>query len=126
MDTATNLSEYRMNSYAEIEAYFLHPGSDNFKVYLNKVYVALESMNPMDKINILKDVAPANREKFVKICCLFISEGNTDYVFSEDYTVIKKLPEKPEKSIAEFKANLNLKRKRNELDKTETTNNNTP
>lgn len=83
-------------------------------------------MKPGEAINILKDVAPANREKFIKIGCLFITEGNSDYLFSDDYTVIKRLLEKPEKKIKEFIESQNLKKKlkQDELDKAEGTNNN--
>lgn len=125
MDTTLNLAKYRMNSWKEIEAYLLHPEADNFRAYLNKIYGALMAMRPKDEISILTEVAPENREKFIKIGCLFITEGNSDYIYSDDYTVIKRLSEKPEKSIAEFLEKIALKKNRrnNELDKAEGTNN---
>lgn len=66
-------------------------GGVEFQKYLNKIYEALVNMNPKGHIDILKDVAPANREKFIKIGCLFISEGNTNYIFNTEYTQIKRL-----------------------------------
>lgn len=124
METAVNLAKYRMNSWKEIEVYLNHSGSDSFKAYLNLIYGALMSMNPRDEIDVLKEVAPENIAKFVIICCLFISEGNTDYIFSNNYTAIKRLPEKPEIKIAEYLRLLALKKNKNrhELDKAKETN----
>lgn len=111
MDTTLNLAKYRMNSWTEIQAYLLPPGADNFRAYLNTIYGALMAMRPKDEISILAEVSPENREKFIKIGCLFITEGNSDYIYSDDYTVIKRLSEKPEKSIAEFLEKIALKKK---------------
>lgn len=108
----------------DIEFYFFQPEAHNFRVYMDTIYGALMAMRPKDEISILTEVAPENREKFIKIGCLFITEGNSDYIYSDDYTVIKRLSEKPEKEIAAYLEKIALKKKNNELDKAKATNNN--
>jgi hypothetical protein len=95
-----------MNTWKELQPYLSDIN------YLNTIYKALMDMTPKDEINILNDVAPKNREKFIKIGCLFILEGNSDYYFSEYYTSIKRYTDKPCDFIER------IKKKENELDKT--------
>lgn len=125
-NTIDNLAVYRLNSWKELEEYLHLPNANEFNTYLNLIYRDLMSLRPESEIRILDDVSPENREKFIKICCLFITEGNTDYTFSDDYTVIKRMDEKPEVSIARYKDLLRIKKeKKNELDKAERNNSKT-
>lgn len=119
-----DLSQYRLNSWNEIRNYLTQSDAGSFWIYLNRIYKALMTMKPEDEIDLLKEVAPENREKFVKIACLFISEGNADYIYSNDYTKLKRLQIKDEARIAEVCELLTIKknRKKDELDKAEKTN----
>lgn len=73
-------------------------------------------MQPFEVIMIRKDVAPENYDWFIKSCCLFIWDGNTDFIFSNDYAVLKRMPSKPEDDIAAYKNLLSQKIQRHELE----------
>lgn len=121
------LVKYRLNTWMEIEQYLLGSEAEQFKIYLDRIYKALMAMKPKDEIHILKEVAPVNREKFIKTVCLFIAEGNTDYSYSDDYSIIRRSPENSKIVIERLLHAITLKRKlkKDELDKAEKTNNKT-
>lgn len=111
-----NLSAFRLNSYDEIKQLLSSPDGSRFEAYLKKVYLSLVRMNPLDFISIRKDVAPENYDWFIKACCLFIWDGNTDFTFSNDYAFFKRLPCKPEQYIGEIFKLLEEKKQRHELE----------
>ncbi len=80
---------YRMNDYGWIQTYKDKMGVDDFKKYVNEIYEMLLNMKPGDKFPIDRNVKQENIELFIKIVCLFISEGNDNYDFTNDYKVVR-------------------------------------
>lgn len=85
----TDLSRYRMNDYAWIEIYKKKMGNQAFYEYRDSVYHQLMSLQPGQYFDIVKNVRQENYEVFIKICCMFISESNSNYEFFANYTKIK-------------------------------------
>ena len=109
-----DLSIYRLNDLTEIESLKKEPGFETFRI---DVYRYFRSM-PLERINIEKEVRPENRRWFVKVGCMWIREGNSDYVFSGDFRFFRR-EEKVETTIAWMKEELRKKRQRKEQQKTE-------
>lgn len=86
----TSYSHHRMNNYDWIQSYCSAMGKEAFDAFLNRVFGRLMKMRIGDIYDLTKKVQEANRDLFIKCVCLFMSEGNSHYLFSEDYTVIKK------------------------------------
>lgn len=85
---AANYSQYRMINYDWIRSYCSIMGKINFDSFLNRVYARLMKMNVGERYNLTLKVQEQNRDLFIKCACLFITEGNGHYSFSEDYTKI--------------------------------------
>lgn len=85
---AINYSLHRMNNYDWIQSYRSTMGKEAFDNFLNRVYKRLMKMRIGDIYDLTKKVQEANRDLFIKCVCLFISEGNSHYLFSDDYTTI--------------------------------------
>jgi len=83
-----NYSHHRMNNYDWIQSYHSNMGKKAFNLFLNRVYKRLMKMNIGEIYDLTKKVQEANRDLFIKCACLFISEGNSHYSFSDDYTTI--------------------------------------
>lgn len=98
-------SQYRLKHYNEIDI-----SDQGFFTYLNHVYHGLTNMIHGEILDISQNVNPANRAKFIQISCLFIQEGHTDYEFSNDYSRIVRLMEKPEIVVGEIMNQLNQKK----------------
>lgn len=86
----TDLSRYRMTDYGWVESYKNKMGATQFREYLHGVYRQLFSLHIGQYFDILKNVRSENYEIFIKICCLFISEGNSNYEFFANYTKIRR------------------------------------
>lgn len=83
-----NYSQYRMTNYDWIGSYLSYMGKTSFDSFLNRVYARLMKMNVGERFNLTTKVKEQNRDLFIKCACLFITEGNGHYSFSEDYTKI--------------------------------------
>lgn len=83
-------SKHRMNDYDWIAKYQSIMGKEEFFYFLNRVYKRMLQMKTGETYKIANKVQEANRDLFIKIVCLFILEGNQNYIFSEDYTKIIK------------------------------------
>lgn len=89
----SNLSQHRLTGWQEIKEILNSEQGEAFLEYQRKVYQALLALSKGQRIDIDRMVRPANREWFVKIGCLFIWDGHTDYEFASDYSHIRRLPE---------------------------------
>ncbi len=91
---APDYSNMRMTNYVWIDEYKSRMGKDNFWKLLDERYKWLMKQpvgwvyNITLSISLSKTLA---RDLFIKTVCLFISEKNGDYQFSEDFTVIKRI-----------------------------------
>lgn len=89
-----NYAHMRMSGYKWIAEYVAKMGKEAFDKLLNLRYGWLMSKkcgwiyNVADSKQLKSD---QDKDLFVKTVCLFISEGNGDYQFSEDFTVIKRI-----------------------------------
>lgn len=79
-----------MTDYGWVESYKSKMGDAQFRDYLNSVYRQLITLHPGQYFDIVKNVRSENYELFVKICCLFIVEGHSNYEFFGNYTKIKR------------------------------------
>lgn len=122
-----DFSHFRLNNYSELDVYLKSPEANKFKAYLGLIYRDLSKLPPGSSINLIKDVDPNSIQIFIKIVCLFIAEGNPDYVFSEDYTEIRRLNSCTSDSIKNILEKISRKKniKKDELDKAKATNNKT-
>ena len=84
-----DLSMYVLHSYQEIEAFQQSMGKEAFCTYRDKIYSRLMGMKRGDELNIPKIVKRENLELFIKVVCLFISEGGYTYSFSQDFNIIR-------------------------------------
>lgn len=89
-----NYEHLRMTDYMWIDEYCRRMGQEAFWKLLNERYKWLMNKprgwvyNIVTSKNIVTDTT---RDVFIKTVCLFISEGNGDYQFSEDFTTIKRI-----------------------------------
>ncbi|MDR2949206.1 MAG: hypothetical protein LBV71_08350 [Prevotella sp.] len=113
------LAAYRLDDRKEINPYLREPVRDEFFIFLNGAYKMLMSLHPGEQIVIEDDVCPENRERFIKVSCMFIMENNPDYEFTNDYTAIKRLLENPVIRIPQILRQIKTKRRQlNELERT--------
>lgn len=92
-----NFSHHRMNDLLWVEQYQEKLSPKVFFKFIDTVYAWLENLKPGQKLILSqeKNITNQNRDLFIKTTCLFISEGNSEYEFSNDYTAIirkKKIP----------------------------------
>lgn len=87
-NTGISLVQYRMTDWDWIHIYKTRMGNDPFHEYVNNVYRQLLSIKRGTYFDITKHVQKGNYEIFVKIGCMFITEGHPEYEFSTDYTKI--------------------------------------
>lgn len=80
---------YRLVDWDWIQVYKQKMG-DDFRVYVNEVYKKLLSMKAGEVFSIADKVRVENIDLFVKIVCMFIQEGNSDFVFSDDFKKVKR------------------------------------
>lgn len=121
MDTTKNLAIYRMNSLSDFDKYLQESAKAEFFEFLDNAYRILKEMAPGEVLRIEYDVSPENRERLIKVSCLFILETNSDYEFSDDYTVLKRLEQKPETRVQEVILERLQKKRRikNELERSQ-------
>lgn len=81
---------YRLTDWDWIGLYKEKMGADRFRNYVNGVYSELMKMEVGKTFSLDKEVKEENRELFVKIVCMFIQEGNSDYDFSPDYKTVRR------------------------------------
>lgn len=89
-----NYSHMRMSGYNWVATYVAKMGKEAFDKLLNMRYGWLMSkkhgwtynLSESDRLKTDQD-----RDLFIKTACLFISEGNGDFHFSEDFTVLKRI-----------------------------------
>lgn len=80
---------YKLIDWDWIQVYKTRMGKEAFQQYVNDVYRLLLTMLPGKPFNIEEKVREENRELFIKIVCMFISEGNGNYGFSDDYKKVR-------------------------------------
>lgn len=85
-----NYSSHRMTNYDWIRTYSSSLGMSSFSLFRDRVYSRLMKLQSGEVYDLKQKVSEANRDLFIKCACLFISEGNSDYSFSDDYTLIYK------------------------------------
>lgn len=90
MKTQTNLANYRLNAWSDFNQYLQEPNRKDFFLFVNKAYDLLLNLEPGDGLIIEQDVDPKNRERFIKVGCMFILE-NPDYEFSSDYRILRRM-----------------------------------
>lgn len=83
-------AKYRLTDWDWIPRYKQKMGTDLFREYVNNVYSELMKMHVGDRFSLDDNVREENRELFVKIVCMFIQEGNSDYDFSPDYKIVRR------------------------------------
>ena len=83
-----NYSQHRMNNYDWLSEYKKKMGKEAFCKYVDGVYRFLIEMKQYTFFSIEKNVKTESRDLFIKICCMFIHEGNSEYVMSEQYDKI--------------------------------------
>lgn len=82
-------ARYRLVDWDWIQVYKQKMG-DDFRIYVNEVYKRLLSMKVGEIFSISEKVKVENIDLFVKIVCMFIQEGNSDFVFSDDFKKVKR------------------------------------
>jgi hypothetical protein len=87
-----DLSQYKLQSFDEIVA-MMAQDRVKYGQFEERIYKMITWMKP-GEIFELKHVEPSSRPAFVKIICMAITEGY-DIVFSEDYSILKKLEPVP-------------------------------
>lgn len=82
--------QYRLNDkdWSWVELYQRRMGNEAFREYRDNVYRKLMAMQPKSSFDIEKNVREDNRDIFIKLCCLFMNEGNPGYKFSPNYKQI--------------------------------------
>lgn len=89
-----NYSAMRMVDYSWIEMYMARMGKKAFlKMYKDNYRWLITrpvgwAFNLVVSKQLEKD---SDKDLFIKQACLFISEGNGDFSFSEDFTTIKRI-----------------------------------
>lgn len=115
--TAYNLSQSRLNNWSELNVYLQTQEKSDFLKFVNNAYKILLRMYPGEIMRIEKDVRPKNRDKFIKVACLFILEGHAEYEFSDDYSMIIRRQQKPDKIVQQVYKELEIKKNmKNELE----------
>lgn len=90
-----DLSAYRLNSWSEILT-IRDKDPERFDRFTNKAYKIFLDLKPGESFCAAR-VDESSHEVFVKVGCMAIMEG-LNLVFSEDFTVIRKLaPIEPRK-----------------------------
>ncbi|MBF0763335.1 MULTISPECIES: hypothetical protein [Parabacteroides] len=83
-------ASFRLTDWDWISRYKEKMGTDHFRDYVNGVYSELMKMRVGGVFSLDNEVREENRELFIKIVCMFILEGNSDYDFSSDYKTIRR------------------------------------
>lgn len=83
--------KYRMIDLKWTDEYKERLGKEVFFKFVDVVYGWLMALKPGQSLSIANHakVTDRNRELVVKVCDLFIQEGNIMYEFNEEYTIIK-------------------------------------
>lgn len=83
-------SASRMTDLQWIEDYSQRLGKEKLDDFIRIAYGWLMDLDPGQTIDLTSHpkITDRNRDLFIKIGCLFISEGNNGYEFSNDYTKI--------------------------------------
>lgn len=79
---------YRLVDWDWISQYKEKMGHDQFMDYVNAIYSELINMPIGKTFSLDSNVKEENRELFVKIVCMFILEGHSDYSFSDNYKIV--------------------------------------
>ena len=113
-----NYSTHRMTNYDWMTVYERKMGSQAFNEFLNKVFARLASMVTGTAFDIRIKVREENRDLFIKSACYFIACGNSEYCFSDDYTVITRNAQANIKEVLTKLQHRKEKKKMDELQKT--------
>ncbi|MDR2915591.1 MAG: hypothetical protein LBV74_12290 [Tannerella sp.] len=82
--------QYRLNDYSFIPEYEQRMGKDNFRKYRDDVFIRLTEIKVGESFSIEKYVKKENLNLFIKIVCYFITMGNSNYEFTDDYKYVKR------------------------------------
>jgi hypothetical protein len=85
-----DFSAYKMVNFDWIKIYQDKLGRSVFYAFIDKVYGILNRMQEGQVFNLSTDISitDRNRDLFIKVACMYINEGNENYSFSNDYTLI--------------------------------------
>lgn len=85
-----DFSAYKMVNFDWIKIYQDKLGRTVFYAFIDKVYGILNRMEEGQVFNLSTDISitDRNRDLFIKVACMYINEGNENYSFSNDYTLI--------------------------------------
>ena len=79
---------YRLVDWDWIGRYKEKMGHGRFMDYVDAIYSELMGMPVGGTFSLESNVREENRELFVKIVCMFILEGHSDYSFSDNYKIV--------------------------------------
>ena len=89
-------SEHLLQNWEWCNEYRSRMGKAAYEKYVSDVYELLLAMQPDSFFSIERRVKPANRDLFIKVCCMFIQEQfmsnrRRDFChsFSANYTEIR-------------------------------------
>lgn len=84
-------SNHRMINWKWIDMYRNRLGHETFDKFLDMIYGWLMDLKPGQSLDIANHpkITDRNRDLVIKICDLFISEGNMYYDFNQNCTTIK-------------------------------------
>lgn len=85
-----NLSQYKMKDFSEIQKIKNDFGEKKFTEVVNSIYDRLLQMHPGWHYKIREAWNVNDYSILIKIICLFISEGNGDYSFSDNFETIRR------------------------------------
>lgn len=88
--------DYRLRHWDEI--FEMKRNDPNLFDYIDFVYGKLNSLSPGESYSVAERIRPENRQRFVKIACMYMSESN-EYVFGKDYFTIRRLEESTQQTI---------------------------
>lgn len=113
-----DFSVYKMSDYNWIKTYQDKLGKITFNAFVDKVYGILDRVKEGQSFDISADISitDRNRDLFIKVACMYIADGNENYSFSEDHTIISRIACKSTKQehiqLLEVANALEKKRKR--------------
>lgn len=88
-----DFSMHKMTDYNWIKTYQDKLGKITFNAFVDKVYGILCRIEEGKSFNLSTDISITNRNRdlFIKVACMYIADGNENYSFSEDHTIISKM-----------------------------------
>ncbi|MCQ2128308.1 MAG: hypothetical protein MJZ08_02600 [Bacteroidaceae bacterium] len=86
----SDLSKYRPHNYDWVNEYIDKLGIDKFQQIDNWTCNVLKQLEPGRYYDIQKNIPEQHQDLFIKLCADYVI-NHDDYLFSDDYTKIKRL-----------------------------------